>query len=71
MLNFLKNTFSTVLGILLSFLVIFLIIIGVASISSQKNKSIKQLDKKHFLKIDLSNVVAERTSSNPLSNLTQ
>ena len=68
MLNFLKNTFSTVLGILLSFLVIFLIIIGVASISSQKNKSIKQLDKKHFLKIDLSNVVAERTSSNPLAN---
>ena len=68
MLNFLKNIFSTVLGILLSFLVIFLIIIGVASISSQKNKSIKQLDKKHFLKIDLSNVVAERTSSNPLAN---
>ena len=65
MLNFLKNTFSTVLGILLSFLVIFLIIIGVASISSQKNKSINQLDKKYFLKIDLSNVVAERTSSNP------
>ena len=68
MLNFLKNIFSTVLGILLSFLVIVLIIIGVASISSQKNKSIKQLDKKHFLKIDLSNVVAERTSSNPLAN---
>ena len=68
MLNFLKNIFSTVLGILLSFLVIFLIIIGVASISSQKNKSIKQLDKKHFLKIDLSNVVAERTNSNPLAN---
>ena len=68
MLNFLKNIFSTVLGILLSLLVIFLIIIGVASISSQKNKSIKQLDKKHFLKIDLSNVVAERTSSNPLAN---
>ena len=68
MLNFLKNIFSTVLGILLSFLVIFLIIIGVASISSQKNKSIKQLDKKHFLKIDLSTVVAERTNSNPLAN---
>ena len=68
MLNFLKNIFSTVLGILLSFLVIVLIIIGVASISSQKNKSIKQLDKKHFLKIDLSTVVAERTSSNPLAN---
>ena len=68
MLNFLKNIFSTILGILLSFLVIVLIIIGVASISSQKNKSIKQLDKKHFLKIDLSNIVTERTSSNPLAN---
>jgi len=68
MLNFLKNIFSTVIGILLSFLVIFLIIIGVASISTKKNNSLKKLDKKHFLKIDLSTVVAERTSSNPFSS---
>ena len=69
MLNFLKNIFSTVIGILLSFLIIILIIAGVATISSQKNTSTKKLDEKHFLKIDLSKEVVERTSTNPFSNL--
>ena len=69
MLNFLKNIFSTVIGILLSFLIIILIIAGVASISSQKNTSTKKLDEKHFLKIDLSKEVVERTSANPFSSL--
>ena len=69
MLNFLKNIFSTVIGILLSFLIIILIIAGVASLSSQKNTSTKKLDEKHFLKIDLSKEVVERTSANPFSSL--
>ena len=69
MLNFLKNIFSTVIGILLSFLMIILIIAGVASISSQKSTSTKKLDEKHFLKIDLSKEVVERTSTNPFSSL--
>ena len=69
MLNFLKNIFSTVIGILLSFLIIILIIAGVASISSQKSTSTKKLDEKHFLKIDLSKEVVERTSANPFSSL--
>ncbi len=69
MLNFLKNIFSTVIGILLSFLIIILIIAGVASISSQKSTSTKKLDDKHFLKIDLSKEVVERTSTNPFSSL--
>ena len=69
MLHFLKNIFSTVIGILLSFLIIILIIAGVASISSQKNTSTKKLDEKHFLKIDLSKEVVERTSTNPFSSL--
>ena len=69
MLNFLKNIFSTVIGILLSFLIIILIIAGVASISSQKSTSTKKLDEKHFLKIDLSKEVVERTSTNPFSSL--
>ena len=69
MLNFLKNIFSTVIGILLSFLIIILIIAGVATISSQKNTSTKKLDEKHFLKIDLSKEVVERTSTNPFSSL--
>ena len=69
MLNFLKNIFSTVIGILLAFLIIILIIAGVATISSQKNTSTKKLDEKHFLKIDLSKEVVERTSANPFSSL--
>ena len=69
MLNFLKNIFSTVIGILLAFLIIILIIAGVASISSQKSTSTKKLDEKHFLKIDLSKEVVERTSANPFSSL--
>ena len=69
MLNFLKNIFSTVIGILLSFLIIILIVAGVATISSQKNTSTKKLDEKHFLKIDLSKEVVERTSTNPFSSL--
>ena len=68
MLNFLKNIFSTVIGILLSFLIIILIIAGVASISSQKTLQ-QKLDEKHFLKIDLSKEVVERTSANPFSSL--
>ena len=69
MLNFLKNIFSTVIGILLAFLIIILIVAGVATISSQKNTSTKKLDEKHFLKIDLSKEVVERTSTNPFSSL--
>ena len=69
MLNFLKNIFSTIIGILLSFLIIILIVASVATISSQKNTSTKKLDEKHFLKIDLSKEVVERTSANPFSSL--
>ena len=69
MFNFLKNIFSTIIGILLSFLIIILVVAGVASISSQKNTSTKKLDEKHFLKIDLSKEVVERTSTNPFSSL--
>ena len=68
MLKFIKNIFATLIGILLSFFVIVLIIIGIASLSNQSQNSTKQLDKKHFLKIDLSSPVVERTSSNPFSN---
>ena len=68
MLKFIKNIFSTLIGILLSFFVIFLIIIGIVSLSSQSQSSTKKLDKKHFLKIDLSSEVVERESSNPFSS---
>ena len=68
MLKFIKNIFATLIGILLSFFVIVLIIIGIASLSNQSQNPTKQLNEKHFLKIDLSSPVVERTSSNPFSN---
>ena len=68
MLKFIKNIFSTLIGILLSFFVIVLIIIGIASLSSKSQNSTKKLDEKHFLKIDLSSEVVERESSNPFSS---
>ena len=69
MLKFLKNIFSTVIGILLSFFVIIIIFIGVLSVSSEYQKKEKKIDKNTILKIDLSTQVVERASSNPLSDL--
>ncbi|MBL6873991.1 MAG: signal peptide peptidase SppA [Flavobacteriales bacterium] len=69
MLKFLKNIFSTLIGILLSFVVIVVILIGVLSVSSEYQKKEKKIDKNTILKIDLSTQVVERASSNPLSDL--
>jgi protease-4 len=69
MLKFLKNIFSTLIGILLSFVVIVVTLIGVLSASSEYQKKEKKIDKNTILKIDLSSQVVERASSNPLSDL--
>jgi len=69
MLKFLKNVFSTVIGILLSFFVIIIIFIGVLSVSSEYQKKEKKIDKNTILKIDLSTPVVERASTNPLADL--
>ena len=69
MLKFLKNIFSTVIGILLSFFVIIIIFIGVLSVSSEYQKKEKKIDKNTILKIDLSTPVVERVSTNPLADL--
>ena len=69
MLKFLKNIFSTLIGILLSFVVIVVTLVGVLSVSSQYQKKEKKIDKNTILKIDLSTQVVERASSNPLSDL--
>lgn len=69
MLKFFKNIFSTLIGILLSFVVIVVTLIGVLSVSSEYQKKEKKIDKNTILKIDLSTQVVERASSNPLSDL--
>ena len=70
MKKFMKNVFSTLIGIVLSFAVIVIVLIGVLSIaSSQINNNEKTIKENSILKIDLSNEVVERSSSNPLSNI--
>lgn len=70
MKKFMKNVFSTLIGIILSFAVIVIVLIGILSIaSSQINNNEKTIKENSILKIDLSNEVVERSSSNPLSNI--
>ena len=52
MLKFLKNIFSTIIGILLSFFVIIIIFIGVLSVSSEYQKKEKKIDKAFQLKLE-------------------
>ena len=64
MKTFLKNTLSTIIGIISSIIVMILLIIGfVAIISSEDEIKVKE---NSILKIDLGNIaVVERTSENP------
>ena len=70
MKSFLKYTFATIVGILLSSIIGFFIFMGIISaiISSGENKEVK-VKQNSVLKINLQNGVAERQSKNPLSNL--
>ncbi|MDG2138759.1 MAG: signal peptide peptidase SppA [Flavobacteriales bacterium] len=70
MKKFIKNVLSTLIGIILSFAVIVIVLIGILSIaSSQMNNNEKPIKENSILKIDLSSEVVERSSSNPLSNI--
>ena len=50
LVKFLKNIFSTLIGILLSFVVIVVTLIGVLSASSEYQKKEKKIDKNTILK---------------------
>jgi protease-4 len=67
MKSFFKNILSTIIGILVSIVVVILIFGGIiAAISSEKELTIT---KNSILKIDLANIsVVERTSENPFNN---
>ena len=67
MKSFLKNIFSTIIGIIVAIIIIISLFIGsVALMSSNKEVTVKE---KSILKIDLSNLkIVERTSENPLNN---
>ena len=68
MKSFLKNIFSTIIGMFLSIIILLLISIGIINIvSSEKEIKVKE---NTILKIDLTNTsVVERASENPLDGL--
>ena len=68
MKSFLKNIFSTIIGMFLSIIILLLLCVGIINIvSSEKEIKVKE---NTILKIDLTNTsVVERASENPLDGL--
>jgi protease-4 len=69
MKKFIKNIFSTLIGILLSFFVIVLVFIGIISLVANLDSKTQNIKENTILKIDLSNEVVERSSSNPFEGV--
>ncbi len=73
MKSFIKNIFATVIGVLLTFILIIILIIGVTSIvsSSTEKKNQNQAKNANILTFNLSNIrIVEKTGNNLLSNIT-
>ena len=71
MKKFLKNILSTIIGIVLSFIVMGLLIIGIISLSitSLDNNKAITLEKNSMLKMDFKRPIVEKTSENPLDDI--
>ena len=71
MRNFLKNVLSTIVGVVLSIIVVILLFIGIISItiSSFDNEKESKIYPNSILKIDLTSPIVERASNNPFENL--
>ena len=71
MRNFLKNVLSTIVGVVLSIIVVILLFIGIISItiSSFDNEKESKIYPNSILKIDLTSPIVERSSDNPFENL--
>ena len=69
MKKFIKNIFSNLISILLSFFVIVLVLIGIISLISNLYNKTQNIKENTILKIDLSNEVVERSSSNPFEGV--
>ena len=72
MKSFLKNVLSTIVGIVLSIVVVVLLFIGVISVavSSLDKKEESKVEANSILKIKLAKPIVERASDNPLDYLT-
>lgn len=66
MLNFLKYLLASILGTLLTFLLIFFIVLGIASASTSKEPVV--VKDNSILKISLTKVIEEREPINPLAD---
>ena len=71
MKSFLKNVLSTIVGVVLSVIVVVLLFIGIISIavSSLDNDGETKVKANSILKINLSKPIVERASDNPFENL--
>lgn len=71
MKSFFKNILSTVLGFVLSFIILIILSIGIISIAitSLDNKSNENIKQGSILKINLSNPIVEQASENPFESL--
>ena len=71
MRNFLKNVLSTIVGVVLSVIVVILLFIGIISItiSSFDNEKESKIYPNSILKIDLTSPIVERSSDNPFKSL--
>jgi protease-4 len=73
MKSFIKHIFATIIGILLTFLLIIILIIGITSLasSSSEKKNRNQAKNANILTLNLSNIsIVERIGNNLLSNIT-
>lgn len=69
MKQFLKLTLASIVGTMLSFLLVFFIFFGiVASIASFADKKVVTIEENSILTIKLEKIVPERTPDNPLAN---
>lgn len=69
MKSFLKNLLATILGIILSFIILMVLCIGIISIISMNSKKEIQIEPNTILKIDFKNPIVERKSTNPLDEI--
>ena len=69
MKSFLKNILSTVLGIILSFVILVILFIGIISVISINSKKEVEIKPNTILKIGFTNPIVERKSTNPLDEI--
>ena len=70
MLNFIKNVFSTIVGVMISvfliFVLFFFLLVGITSVAVSKNK-VKAIETNSVLKLDVNYHIPEKSVTNPFA----